>query len=52
MTYLAALPALAHWFGLKPSDIDELAPVELDEFMKTLGQCPPVGGVLMMQRKE
>ena len=39
-----ALPELAHWFGLRPADIDAMPHAEVDEFVKRLKHLPPIGG--------
>lgn len=32
------LPALSHWFGLTPPDLDELWPGEVDVYLAALKQ--------------
>jgi len=40
---------LAHWFGLRPADLDELTRTEIDQFLGRLKKLPPIGGSVMMQ---
>jgi len=42
-------PELAHWFGLRPADLDDLTRNELDQFLGRLRKLPPIGGMMMMQ---
>ena len=46
------LPELAHWFALKPADLDDMTYGELDVFLARLRKLPPVGGVQMVQMKD
>lgn len=34
----ASLPALAHWFGLKPADVEDLTYGEIQVFIEALDQ--------------
>jgi hypothetical protein len=43
---------LAHWFGLRPSDVDDLTYGELTEFLSRLSKTPPVGATFMVSPKE
>jgi hypothetical protein len=45
----ARLPELAYWFGLHPSDLDDLPYVELHEFIDALDDLPPPGAVWLAQ---
>lgn len=46
-----ALPGLAHWFGIRPWEVEELSYGELDVFVKALGKLPPVGGVALVEMR-
>ena len=48
----AALPGLAHWFGIRPWDIDDLTFGELDMFVQALGKLPPVGGTVLVEMRK
>lgn len=43
------VPELAHYFGVRPWEIDELTYGEIDELLRRLRTLPPIGGVVMMQ---
>jgi hypothetical protein len=42
---------LAHWFGLRPDDVDDLTYAEVGEFVRRLSTLPPVGSVFLVTRK-
>lgn len=44
-------PELAHWFGIRPWEIDDLTYGELDEFTRRLRSLPPVGGTALVEMK-
>jgi hypothetical protein len=46
------LPGLAHWFGIRPWDIDDLTFGELDMFVQALGKLPPVGGTVLVEMRK
>jgi len=46
---LRALPELAHWFGVRPWEVEQLTRAELDEMLARLKKLPPIGGTVMMQ---
>lgn len=46
------LPALSHWFHLTPADLDRLPFSELEVYVAALKECPPVGSVFLVARKE
>jgi len=48
----AALPGLAHWFGIRPWEIDDLTFGELDMFVQALGKLPPVGGTVLVEMRK
>lgn len=45
------LPELAHWFAITPDMVNDLTPAEAEEFLQRLNDCPPIGGVLMFERR-
>ncbi len=45
----AVWPELAHWFGVRPWEIEDLTRGEIDEMLARLRKLPPMGGVVMMQ---
>jgi hypothetical protein len=47
-----ALPALAHWFGIRPADIDDMPYGELEEFLARLKKLPPIGAVALVDPKQ
>ena len=47
----AILPELAHWFGLKPWEVEDLTYGEIEQFNKRLSKLPPIGGVIQYQAK-
>ncbi len=48
---LKALPALSHWYGLHPADLDDMTWAEIDAYVSSLRNLPPVGVVFMGQPK-
>lgn len=46
---LRATPELAHYYGVRPWEIEQLTRAELDEMLTRLKKLPPIGGVVMMQ---
>lgn len=42
-------PELAHFFGVRPWEIDDLTMGEIDEMLARLRKLPQIGGVVMMQ---
>lgn len=47
-----ALPGLAHWFGIRPWEVDDLTFDELDVFVKALEKLPPVGGTVLVEMRK
>jgi len=45
------LPELAHWFGLTPPMVNDLTSAEAEEFLNRLNDVPPIGGVLLYERR-
>ena len=45
------MPGLAHWFGLKPGDVEELTYGEIEVFLTALRKCPPIGGAVQYQTR-
>ncbi len=46
------MPGLAHWFGIRPWEIDDLTFGELDMFVQALGKLPPVGGTVLVEMRK
>lgn len=42
-------PELAHYFGVRPWEIEDCTYGEIDELLSRLKKLPPIGGVVMMQ---
>lgn len=42
-------PELAHFFGVRPWEIDDLTMGEIDEMLARLRKLPPIGGVVVRQ---
>lgn len=47
----AALPGLAHWFGIKPWELQDLTYGEIEVFTTALRKCPPIGGAIQYQAR-
>lgn len=43
---------MAHWFGVRPWELDMLTDLEVSVLMARLEQCPPVGGQLGYTMKD
>lgn len=43
------VPEMAHWFGMRPADLDDLTRAEIEQFLSRLKKLPPIGGSVMMQ---
>lgn len=48
----AALPGLAHWFGIRPWEVEDLTYGEIDVLMRALEKLPPVGGVALVEMRK
>jgi len=48
----AALPGLAHWFGIRPWEVEDLTFGEIDMFVQALGKLPPVGGTVLVEMRK
>ncbi len=48
----AALPGLAHWFGIRPWEVEDLTFGEIDVLVQALGKLPPVGGVVLVEMRK
>jgi hypothetical protein len=42
---LRVLPALSHWYGLHPRDLDDMTYAEIHAYTSSLRDLPPVGAV-------
>lgn len=43
-----ALPGLAHYFGIRPWEVEDLTYGEITEFLRLMKQLPPIGGVALV----
>jgi hypothetical protein len=46
------VPELAHWYSLKPADLDDLTDAEASELLKRMRTFPPIGAVFLVERKK
>lgn len=44
---LKVLPALSHWYGLHPRDLEDMTWAEINAYTSSLRELPPVGVVFM-----